>query len=358
MQNSPNLKRLSEYLSNSTLSGPLDLTADPTTLPDIETRELSSYFYHALRGGAPSKKGPATAHKVPGQNTRIITTKPPTNIGRAGRTKLADHTKKYIPTVLRSAGPAGQLGYKVGPGLIGPLKPEMEEFLDLSTRVVVVNGDTYDVAVALHNARDIMEHEDPMPVCVLNFANAFTIGGGWKNGSPAQEEQLCYRSTLTATLLPRLYPMETKELIYSPQVSILRESEKRGYHMMWPNAQSPLPVVSVISMAAQSKPTVTAANKYQNISDRNLMKDKMRMVLRTAAHNRHQRLVLGALGCGAFGHPKQEVADCWKEVLEDVEFQGFFELIVFAIFDPGNDGNFPVFHQTLHNLDMFYEATQ
>lgn len=128
---------------------------------------------------------------------------------------------------------------------------------------------------------------------------------------------------------------------------------------MWPNERDPLPQVSVISMAAQKRPLTTAANKYQNDTDRKLMKDKMRMILRTAGHNRHQRLVLGALGCGAFGHPGQEVADCWKEVLYEVEFQGFFDLIVFAIYDAGNKSNYKIFRATLHeDVETDHESAE
>ncbi|KAJ5297663.1 hypothetical protein N7508_007912 [Penicillium antarcticum] len=322
-------------------------------------RKPSSYFQPGPRGGAPSKKEPATAHKVGGVNSRIAKLRHIPNIGNTGRAQIAKDAKREIPRILLSAGAAGRLGYKVSPDMVPPLTSDMEEFSDLPTRVVVVKGDTYDVAIALHNSRKIMEHDDPMPVCVLNFANAGIIGGGWLDGHPSQEEQLCYRSTLSATLLPRLYPMGAKECIYSPQVSIFRENEKRGYIWMWPNALDPLPVVSVISMAAPKHPLITADMKYQNVTDRNFMKDKIRIILRTAAHNRHQRLVLGALGCGALGHPRQDAADCWKEILREDEFQGFFELIVFAIFDPGNtDGNFPVFYETLHDMEMYQDAVQ
>ncbi|KAJ6089696.1 hypothetical protein N7467_004912 [Penicillium canescens] len=366
IQNSPHLRRLSDYLSRSTISdaytaarGPLDLTADPATLPNIEMRKLSSYFQAGPRGGAPSKKGPATVHKVKGANSRIIKPAKAVGLSPAGRKQVAQETIAHIPTILRSADAGSRLGYKVTKDNVGPLNSKMEECQGLSTRVMVVQGDTYDVAIALHNARDLMDHADPMPVCVLNFANAETIGGAWLRGAPAQEEQLCYRSTLSETLLPRLYPMGDKECIYSPHVIIFRENEKRGYSYMWSNKRDPLPQVSVISMAAQRHPPTTEANKYLNDTDRKLMKDKMRMILRTAGHNRHQRLVLGALGCGMFGHPAQEVADCWKEVLDEVEFQGFFDLIVFAIYDAGNEGNYEIFHATLHeDVETDYESIE
>jgi uncharacterized protein (TIGR02452 family) len=59
-------------------------------------------------------------------------------------------------------------------------------------------------------------------------------------------------------------------------------------------------------------------------------------------------LVLGAIGCGAFRNPPQEVADCWLEVLSEAEFAGgWFKEIHFAVFDRRNEGNFEIFR------DMF-----
>ncbi|KAJ5133647.1 hypothetical protein N7526_005012 [Penicillium atrosanguineum] len=80
------------------------------------------------------------------------------------------------------------------------------------------------------------------------------------------------------------------------------------------------------------------------------MKDKMRVVLRCAADNHHRKLVLGALGCGVFAHPAQEVTDCWKVVLQEKEFRGWFEYIVFAVLDTGE--NYTIFWNTLHDLTV------
>lgn len=223
-----------------------------------------------------------------------------------------------------------------------------------TTQVKVINKDTLDAALALENARDIMEIESRRRVVVLNFANAYTPGGGWLNGAQAQEEQICYRSTLGHNcLLPEFYPMKADEGLYSSNVLILRENEERGFSWMWIDTPEKLPMVSVISLAATQNPSLDATKtKYKNQSERTLMEDNMRSILRVAAIHRHTRLVLGALGCGAFLHPPGEVAGCWVRVLQEKEFKGWFEVIVFAVLDKKDGVNFPTFKEALHNLEM------
>lgn len=113
------------------------------------------------------------------------------------------------------------------------------------------------------------------------------------------------------------------------------------------------PIISVISLAATQNPPLDATKtKYKNQSERTLMEDNMRSILRVAAIHRHTRLVLVALGCGAFLHPPGEVADCWVRVLQEKEFKGWFEVIVFAVLDKKGGVNFPTFKEALHNLEM------
>lgn len=80
------------------------------------------------------------------------------------------------------------------------------------------------------------------------------------------------------------------------------------------------------------------------------------MILRTAAYNGHRRLVLGALGCGAFLNPREDVADCFAEVFSEGEFGGgWWESIIFAVMDDleegkDGDGNYGVFYRKLHGM--------
>jgi uncharacterized protein (TIGR02452 family) len=242
-------------------------------------------------------------------------------------------------------------------------------------KIRVLDQDSFDAAIDLSTlpARQATSGQStaasPSRVAVLNLASERTPGGGFLSGSLAQEECLCYRSSLYLSLDKSLYPLPTESGIYSPDVVIIREGFAKGHTLLVPKtAPADLPVVSVISVAALRRPIVrtlrdylakehTSRQVFASTADREMTKSKMRITLRIAAKHNHSRLVLGALGCGAFKNPTAEVANCWLEVLTEPEFSGgWWEEVVFAVLDKGSDGdnagrdregNFMVFYDIL-----------
>jgi uncharacterized protein (TIGR02452 family) len=207
---------------------------------------------------------------------------------------------------------------------------------------------------------DISPRSNIMPVAVLNLASERSAGGGFHKGALAQEEALCYRSSLYLSLHKSYYPLPSLSAIYSPSVLIIRDAMSRG-HSLLTSTQRPadLPVTSVISVAALRLPALTDDRKnYRKEGQRAETKRKIRITLRIAAMKGHTKLVLGALGCGVFGNPPGEVANCFLEVLREKEFQGgWWEDVVFAILDNvkgdqgGKDGvgNYGEFYRVLHD---------
>jgi hypothetical protein len=57
-------------------------------------------------------------------------------------------------------------------------------------------------------------------------------------------------------------------------------------------------------------------------ANRHLTKEHMWLVLRIAAPEKHELLVLNTFGYGAFKTPPDDVANCWSEVLDETEFPG------------------------------------
>ncbi|KAK6356440.1 hypothetical protein TWF718_000799 [Orbilia javanica] len=261
------------------------------------------------------------------------------------------------------------------------LPPEDPQAGQIGCRIKVVNQDTFACAeemIKRHNyEQSQMEiargegnkepdlHPVDNGVVCLNMANAFHKGGGFTHGSVAQEEALMHRSTLWATLDPGFYPWTNTEGVYSPFVTVYKKynpgdpskpsdggsytpleradailnttpTPKRANTIPLPGP--PLPELAVISIAAISGPKLTTGADgnpdYARPYVRDLMYLKIRQLLRIAALNGHRRLVLGALGCGAFGNPKQRVADMFLSVLQEPEFQGgWWKEIAFACFD-------------------------
>ncbi|KAF2122518.1 hypothetical protein BDV96DRAFT_608540 [Lophiotrema nucula] len=198
------------------------------------------------------------------------------------------------------------------------------------------------------------------PVALLNLASELHPGGSWLNGALAQEEALCFRSSLSLSLHSIYYPLAPLTALYSPTVVLIRDAMSRGHALLWPNTPTPdLPVTSVISIAALRRPQLSKQGRFAKPNDRQLTKAKVRTVLRVAVQQGHRKLVLGALGCGAFMNPPKEVAECFLEVFAEEEFQGgWWEDIVFAVLDNargeqgGKDGvgNFGVFYRALDGV--------
>ncbi|KAF3047406.1 hypothetical protein E8E12_003766 [Didymella heteroderae] len=200
----------------------------------------------------------------------------------------------------------------------------------------------------------------PSPVLVLNLASERHAGGGWQNGAMAQEESLCYRSSLYRSLRRAFYPLPSLSVIYTPSVVIIRSATTDG-HALYREKALDLPVASVLSVAALRHPDLATdadgTDRFSNAGQRAETKRKIRTSLRVAARQGHKKLVLGALGCGVFANPPTDVAECFLEVFREREFQGgWWSDVVFAVLDNksggegGQDGsgNFGQFYRVLH----------
>lgn len=229
------------------------------------------------------------------------------------------------------------------------------------TPIKIINADTFNAAISLTSKSPAGGR-----VAVLNMASHSNPGGGWLRGALAQEEALCYRSSLTLSLHKRYYPWKQRMGLYTPDVVVIRSDMPSGHKLLVPGVKpGDLPVVSALSIAALRCPETRKIKEqkgsgemlerevFADPASRALTKDKMRLCLRMAARKGHGLLVLGALGCGAFRNPKGEVAHCWLEVLTEPEFQGgWWEEVWFAVHDRRNEGNFEVFSEVLMGIEV------
>lgn len=222
------------------------------------------------------------------------------------------------------------------------------------TEVRVVPDDCLDMARAWV--------DEGLDVCVLNMANQQNPGGGVTIGAGAQEEYLfrCsdyFRSLFRFAPCARLYGLDRAESsypmnrsfggIYTPEVTVFRGNEAGGYAYL----EKPFRV-NMIAVAGICNPKLVYDERGEaRISFRQVeqVKNKIRTIFRIAQDNGQRDLVLGALGCGAFQNPPRHVAELFREVLCEDEFDHAFRRVTFAVkTDHHSNGN--------SNFDVFYRA--
>ena len=183
----------------------------------------------------------------------------------------------------------------------------------------------------------LQENAEAGHVAVLNFANAYSPGGGVTNGAMAQDECLCRSSNLycglTIPYLIRNYykansrttgDMGTDAVIWSPGVTVFKSDDEVPIMLDTPFE------VDVLTCAA---PYYDSGKKHpvpmEQLSD--IFYHRILNILNVAAANDVDSIVLGAFGCGAFNNPPDLVAEAFYRVLVEKQYRDYFRNIVFAI---------------------------
>lgn len=222
---------------------------------------------------------------------------------------------------------------------------------DNQTNIEVVNSDSLDEGMRLLDLG-----YNP---AILNMANRHFPGGGTTNGSVGQEEDIFRRTNIFKSLYQyasigkslkiemsrHQYPMDRNYGgIYSPDVTIFRKNAQNGYALM----EKPQ-TIAFISVAGINRPTLTSEGMIDE-AHIEMIKNKIRTILRIGLRNGHDSLVLGALGCGAFRNPPRHIALLFNEVLNEKEFFHKYVHISFAIIEDSNSFHK---HNALGNLKYF-----
>jgi uncharacterized protein (TIGR02452 family) len=247
---------------------------------------------------------------------------------KADRIKLAKETlNRTIPSLL-AAIPRARAGVNSSQ-LLRDLPRSNTPEIAAAPVVRVTSLDSFEAARTIHSI-----HPSDR-VVVLSMASPLRPGGGLLTGATSQEESLCMRSTLFPSLKDSFYRLPEDAIIYTSDVLVFRLQDL-----------SPLPktdrfFVDIISCPAIRFPDV-CDDKYVANVDRELMIKKIRLIMRAVMTKGCKRVVLGALGCGAYANPIKEVAEMFKKVIcgnekrTRGEMWGGIEEIVFAIKGPDN----------------------
>jgi uncharacterized protein (TIGR02452 family) len=175
-------------------------------------------------------------------------------------------------------------------------------------------------------------------VAVLNFASAKNPGGGFLGGAQAQEESLARSSGLYPSLLTqsRFYEFHRKQdnllysdmMIYSPNVPVFRNDA--GVLLEEPYR------VSFVTSAAPNAGAIANNQPHRLEQIPDALENRAEYVLATAESFGHERLILGAWGCGVFRNDPVMVAQTLSRLLE-TKFKGAFREVVFAVFDSSRE---------------------
>jgi uncharacterized protein (TIGR02452 family) len=198
----------------------------------------------------------------------------------------------------------------------------------LATTLEVVNETTLaGVARVLSDGKG--------PVAALNFASAKNPGGGFLNGSQAQEESLARSSALHASLLRawefyerhRASPslLYSDAMIWSPGCPVFRGDD--GVLLEKPH------LVSFITSPAPNA-GAAADNRPEELPlIPEVFRRRAEYVLALAASQGYERLVLGAWGCGVFRNDPAVVAAGFLGHLRYGAWSGRVERVVFSVLD-------------------------
>lgn len=181
-------------------------------------------------------------------------------------------------------------------------------------------------------------------MCALNFANAFTPGGGYLKGARAQEEDLCRQYPTLHTTLHEMktkynqYPLKFCEMIYSSEVARYRNDAQSNYTRV-----EGLPTVFCdFITAACPNMRNRSFSEIKQIEYDHIIKS-IDLMFKIAISADVKIFILGAWGCGAFS-PIDNVsptftytnfiANEFKKASN--KYLSHFDAIVFAVPDDEN----------------------
>jgi len=214
------------------------------------------------------------------------------------------------------------------------------------TRVRIVNADVIEFVHRL-----TLRYKDAgivAKVVALNMANQFTPGGGFIRGRVAQEEALCYSTGLHHCLDPKEYegPNGIGEFTASLllNVPVLRKGLNDGFAFLKPSERWDM---NIVSLAGYDRHKLPKEEQRAPLSPEHYagVHTKVNSILCAAASAGARTVVLGALGCGAFANPPDQISEIFSHVIH--RFAGVFENIYFAIMADPSDFKLAAFQKNL-----------
>ncbi|CAL1711784.1 unnamed protein product [Somion occarium] len=203
------------------------------------------------------------------------------------------------------------------------------------TKISLLRISTLEGAKLLANQ---VSSQVPKPkVGILNFASAKNPGGGFLDGSQAQEESIARSSSLYLSLTtPIAEPYYTNHrrdpkggyyshaMIYSPRVVIIRDDEGAWVEPL---------EVDIVTSPAVNAGVVRKSSQVTADAIEEVMRERMARIMYLFERQGIRNVVLGSFGTGAFRNDVGMVARIWTDLLleDGGRFHGAFENVMFAV---------------------------
>lgn len=198
------------------------------------------------------------------------------------------------------------------------------ELDNLDIGKVDVNNDTEYI----FTTSDVVEHmRQSYKTCFLVFASPNKPGGGYLNGSSAQEEMIAYNTNLGYALeCDECTPMYDKEsndyayssdMVYIRKLYVIRNKKNKIIPEKKWREQS-----AIVSAAVNYNHFI---KKHTEEEYETIMKDRVNRILKIALIEGNDTIVLGPWGCGVFGGDVKRVT----KMFLDNEYIKMFEIVVF-----------------------------
>lgn len=196
-----------------------------------------------------------------------------------------------------------------------PLPPRFKQ-----TPIYITKKSSANSAIAFHM------QDEYNRICILNFADSFEPGNGFKYGHKSQEASICRQSLVYPTLIDnRMYRENminglTAEgsdvMIYSHDVYLIRDDTYKRINPF---------LIDIIS----SPPVDNSRRKVKNALK--MMESRLRKIVRLAAYKKNDVLVIGDFGCGPFKNDPKEIAKILYRILVVERLKDHFNAVVLPI---------------------------
>ncbi|MBD5142300.1 MAG: TIGR02452 family protein [Ruminococcus sp.] len=152
-------------------------------------------------------------------------------------------------------------------------------------------------------------------IIALNFANAMFPGGGYMLGGNAQEEALCRASLLYYSIRTakayyqanrlHILPNYTDYMIYSENVPLIRDNTG--------NLLNNLITCNFITCPAVNRNFAKFLFSNQKLDF--IMQNRINNIIKLAAMQNADILILGAFGCGMFGNKRKSIYPMFEQAI-------------------------------------------